>query len=62
MWDELLPSPSLLILDGRRVEQACRWTAPTIEGICNSQMCPEQLVRGQPAEASLLGTHRDPPT
>ena len=29
---------------------------------CNLQMWSEQLVRGQPAEASLLGTHRDPPT
>ena len=43
-------------------KQACRWTASTLERFCNLQMCREQTVRGQPAEASLLGTHRDPPT
>ena len=48
--------------EGRRVEQACRWSASTLEGICNLQMFPEQLVRCQPGEAWLLGTHRDPPT
>ena len=41
--------------EGRTVEQACRWTASTLERFCTLQMCPEQIVRGQPAEASLFG-------
>ena len=30
-------------------EQTCRCTASTVKRFCNLQMCPEQIVRGQPA-------------